>query len=60
MNPNRRLSLKREALTRLSADDLTLVQGAAQALSDGHGNCTLDDSWRVCSLFCQYTVNTCG
>lgn len=59
MNP-RRLSLKTETLAELTTDDLRGVAGAARALSDRYGNCTLDESYKVCSLFCQMTFNTCG
>lgn len=62
----RRLSLKSEPLADLTTDDLTHVQGGAQALSDQYGRCTLDRSYligcysgRVCSLDCPWTVNTC-
>jgi hypothetical protein len=54
----RRLSLARETLAELSAEDLGVVAGGAQAIT-AHP-CVLDDSVRVCSLRCQYTVNTCG
>ena len=60
MKQSRSLSLKREALAELALADLQQINGAARALSDQYGNCTLDDSYRVCSLFCQMTFNTCG
>ena len=54
----RRLSLAKETLAELSAADLGVVAGGAQAIT-AHP-CVIDNSVRVCSLFCQYTVNTCG
>lgn len=60
MNSRRRLSLKSETLAELSADDLQLVAGGAGALSDQYGNCTIDNSYRICSLRCQMTFNTCA
>ena len=56
----RTLSLKAESLTALTSDELSGVNGAAGALSDRYGNCTLDNSYKICSLNCPYTVNTCG
>lgn len=55
----RRLSLKSETLAELTIDDLRTVQGGAQALSDRYGRCTLDDSYRICSVQCPWTFNTC-
>ena len=57
MNLRRRLSLKSESLTELNADDLRAVAGGANAIT-AHP-CVTEESARVCSLFCQWTVNTC-
>jgi hypothetical protein len=56
----RTLSLKTETLSALTTDELSGVNGAARALSDRYGNCTIDESYKVCSLRCPFTVNTCG
>ena len=58
MKNSRRLTLKREALTALSTPDLENVVGANAITVKP---CTsLNDSCRVCSLNCPYTINTCG
>lgn len=53
----RRLSLKSETLTELNADDLRAVAGGIEAITARP--CTIDDSFRICSLQCQWTFNTC-
>lgn len=57
MKETRRLSLKRETLADLTPRDLAAVQGGAAYLTQSP--CTLDESFRVCSLRCQTTFNTC-
>ena len=55
MKQPRRLSLKSEALTELSADDLSAVQGGAQELTP---KCPTN-GYGFCSFNCQWTFNTC-
>ena len=57
MKEPRRLALKREALADLTPRDLAAVHGAA--LDVTVSACVLDESFRVCSLRCQMTFNTC-
>lgn len=62
MKSSRSLSLKRDALTDLTPNDLREVAGAAPAASFPDGGCVTDltdDSYRICSLQCQWTFNTC-
>jgi len=56
----RHLSLTTETLAVLTTDELSGVNGAAGALSDKYGNCTLDNPYKICSLQCPYTIQTCG
>lgn len=57
MKEPRRLALKREALSALATDELENVVGARVITS----TCTdtIKDSYRICSLRCQWTFNTC-
>jgi hypothetical protein len=54
----RRLSLKSETLTELSAADLGVVVGGANAIT-AHP-CVIENSVRVCSLNCPFTAVNCG
>lgn len=58
MRNSRTLSLKREALSALSTDDLAAIAGAAEAATQG-GICELGESFLACSARCQWTFNTC-
>ena len=57
MKNARRLSLKAEALTELSTDDLA---GVAGGYWDPTPKCPVTNGYGLCSFLCQMTFNTCG
>jgi len=56
----RRLSLKRETLTQLAADDLRDVVGAAVPPTSPVKYCLLDDSAVICTGDCWTRGTTCA
>ncbi len=57
MTQNRRLSLKREALTELSTDELAVVNGAADAITTGNTVCQVVNTITYATMTYCYT---CG
>lgn len=58
MKQSRTLSLKRESLAELGTDELSYVNGAADAVTTMCPIPTRD--YGLCSIRCQMTFNTCG
>ena len=52
LSAKRTLTLKREALTELTEDDLRGVAAGVRALSDQWGRCTFDNSYIFCTASC--------
>lgn len=60
MKTTRTLALRGESLADLTPSDLREVVGGAASFADtGCTTDTVKDSYRICSLQCQWTFNTC-
>jgi len=54
----RRLSLRTETLAELTTEELSGVNGAARALSNNEGKCTIEESYVICTgSLCNLTHN---
>ena len=55
----RRLSLRAESLAELTTEELSGVNGAAEAMSNAAGQCTLDESYLICTGRVCYLTQNC-